>query len=810
MKLINVTQRGSSQLNTLVERVRAKVQNEGADFANPEATKGLISLESASAQTIGLVEQSAQSIFSDLRDLVHNIATECFAGADDMSLEAFQVDVNSITDVRARKEHIRRTEIALEAGAYAALAAGAAGDYARKAYTNLQPRNTSTKQHHITLVDAAGMDISKGLDYRDQLHPALESFDERELHNALPYSVAFNVYASRQDDLSETFFPTTVVTPDQAGIDVTVSRLLVFNEVIHGISGKKAEFNKKNVIDAYADPTILGDENTRLIPVLLDDGSNASVFAPAAVAGSFYLQLKGNLVHTAPLLIDTDIDLLGLSNDQYLIGLSVIDNTDSMDARISLDNLYINFAGANSKSVRFPTARLPRSSFVKSIEGNFREMNLQFITTNLVVNHETYYNDGAKPTDIFPTEITSGQYVARLAVTVNGVANVEYGNVKVFASKVTVDSVQDQNGNDVDLTAGPGLNIVNAFANAKVAAYDLHAYRTNMNRRERGLLLDTTWETERYTIPLASPISAPSPITAARDASDLKGLITTCRIRNSNNAITALLNYADMLRSYVQNAPRNNDSQHAIVGIQGMGRFLVKPYYKEINLDLEQATSNLKSYEKAADIAMAIVNSVRSLAYDAYQKSYYQPAMDAVTGGSGETPTLVIATDQVIIRHLMVSGDSRTFGTMFDKFLVKASPDKRLYGTIIGSFIREGVTGPDPLSIGTHAWIPELTSSVTVSRNNATIKEAMVQPRTLHICNLPVMFKINVLNLEKVLGERIAQSVEMETVTTFTDGTTDVTGAWQTPLTGGADGGTVPLDATGTPTGSASASASGY
>jgi BMFP domain-containing protein YqiC len=796
MKLINVTQQGNNKLNTVVERLRTQINEGGAAFASPEVTKGLISLEGSGSAVITMVENSARGVFENLKTMVHSIATEAFSGADDISMEEFAVDVNSITDARARKEHIRRINVALESGAYAALAAGAAGDYARKAYTNLQPRNQSSKSHRVSLVEANGMGPHGSMDYRSALHPALESFDERELHNALPYSVAFNVYASRQDDLSETFFPTTVVTPDQAGIDLTVSRLLVFNEVIHSITGKKAEFNKKNIIDAYADYTILGDENTRLIPVLLADASNAAVFAPAAVAASFYLELKGNLVHTAPLLMNQEIDLLGLSNDQYLIGLSVIDNTDSMDARITLDNLYINFGGANSKSVRFPTARFPRSAFVKSVEGNFREMNLQFITNNLVVSKDTVFND-LSAAAFLPAEITSGGYVARLAVTVNGVANVEFGNIRLFPSQVSVDSVQDANGDDVDLTTGAGANIVTALAQASATAYDLHAYRTNLNRRERGLLSDTTYETERYTIPLASPISAPSPIVAARDASDLKSLITICRVRNSNNAVTALLNYADTLRSYVQNAPRNNDSASAIVGIQGMGRYLVKPYYKEINLDLAEATSNIKSYEKAADIAMALVNSVRSLSYDAYQKSYYQPAMDAVTGGSGETPTLVIATDQVLVRHLMVSGDSRTFGTMFDKFLVKSSPDKRLYNTIIGSFIREGVSGPDPLTFGTHAWIPELTSSVTVSRNNATVKEAMVQPRTLHICNLPVMFKINVQNLEQVLGERIAMSMETEAVASFTDGTTDVTGNFITNGVGGAEGGTVPLDATG-------------
>ena len=42
-----------------------------------------------------------------------------------------------------------------------------------------------------------------------------------------------------------------------------------------------------------------------------------------------------------------------------------------------------------------------------------------------------------------------------------------------------------------------------------------------------------------------------------------------------------------------------------------------------------------------------------------------------------------------------------------------------------------------------------------VNRNGATIKETMVQPRTIHFNNLPVMAVINVLNLSKVLADKI-------------------------------------------------------
>lgn len=797
MNLIHIGGQRAGKLPQVVDRLKALMHERYASQVSSDATKALISLEnfSGDAAVLSQVENTANVIYNDLKGLFNEVATEGLSLADDIGLESFSEDLGlqGVTDKFEQRRIKRRLQVALEAGAIAAMAYGSPGDFARQAYTNLSPKGSNNKQHRITVVDPNGLGTAGAADYRGELHPALESFDERELKAALPYSVAFNVVASRQDDFSEAFFPTTVVTPDQAAIDVTVPRLQVFNEVIHSISGKKADFQKRSIVDAYANAEILGDENTRLIPVLQADNSNAAAFADPAVAAPFYLKLRSSLIKTAPLKPDNEVDLLGLSNDQSLIGLAVIDNTDSMDARIALDNLYISVQ-AGTPAIRFPTSRLPRNTFVKSVEGNFREMDLQFSTTNLLVTKDSLANDQSAIVGL-PTEITSGTYVARLSVSANGRANVEYGNITVYANKVRVDSVQNATtGQDVPLDSGAGLNIVNAFAAATVVGYDVHAYRTNLNKRERGLILDMTYETERYTIPLASPISYPSPVTSNRDATDLKQLIQVCRVRNSNNAVTALLNYADTLRAYTAAVPRTNDTQAAIAGIQGMGRWLVKPYFAEIDLDLSLATSSVKSFEKAADVSMAIVNAVRSQAYVAYQQSYLQQAVDALTSGSGEVPTLVLGTDQVLIRHLMVAGDTRTFGTAFDKYVVKSTPDKRMYGKIIGSFVREGVTGPDPLSLGTHAWIPELTSVVQVSRNNATVKEAMVQPRTLHVCNLPVMFVINVKNLDAVLNERVGMNVYNDVTA---DGATAVTGNFNTVGTGGADGGTVPLDSAG-------------
>jgi len=291
---------------------------------------------------------------------------------------------------------------------------------------------------------------------------------------------------------------------------------------------------------------------------------------------------------------------------------------------------------------------------------------------------------------------------------------------------------------------------VTALANARVIGYDLKAARTNSNRRTRGLMLDTLETTNRFAIPLGAPLSAPSPIGSNRDARDLEALISAARIRNSNNAVTTLLNYADTLKAYVGGSKRKD----AVPSIEGMGRFLVKPFYEEVTLDLATEITSIRDMDRAQDINSLLVNAIRDVAYRMYRDSAYQPALNASPTGS-QKARLLIGTDIVLQRHLMVTGDTRTFGIAFEDHKIVSTFDSRMEGKIILTFTRDGAQdGPDPLCFGTHAWIPELASSVMVNRDGATYPEAMVQPRNRHINHLPVMAVINVTGLEEALTKK--------------------------------------------------------
>lgn len=708
--------KNGSPLANVVHSLRSKLNEAGTDFTSTSITEKLISLESLSD--------------ADINDL--NNTTEQLA---DAIQESFNTITSSMEDFDGVNE---LTPAQLEAGAVAAMAGGNPIEYARTGYSTV-----AEGSDRVSLVEPEMAGVFGTVDFRDK--PSMEAFDERELKNFLPYSIVFNVQASRQDEFGETFYPTTVVTPEQAGLDVTVRRTMIYNAVRHSVTGKASDFKMKSLINAAVDASILADESTALVPHVQADNSNADAFVPASLVARTVRKVGNVDVTTAPLVMGKEVSLLGISAHTTLLGAGIIDHTDSIDNGLSLQNLYLK---NGDDVIKFNVERLPRSSFVKSQEGAARELNLHFKTQDLVLNATTKNVDGSEPATL--AAIRNNELTVRLQMNVNGEANTQVGNARVYAAPITVYSIQNSNGETISLTEGVGETIVASLGAVEAIGYDLKGGRTNSNRRSRGLLLDTLDLTERYAIPLGAPISAPSPIGSNRDARDLEALISAARVRNSNNAVTRLLNYADTLRAYVTSTAPKDD----VPNIEGMGRYLVKPFFEEFELDMMDKITTIRDMDRAQDVNSLLINAIRDVSYRMYRESQYQPALNASPVGS-QQPRLLIGTDVVLQRHLMVTGDSRTFGIAFADHKIVSSFDSRMTDKIIITLTRDGAQeGPDPLSFGTHAWIPELASSVQVARDGATYPEAMVQPRNLHINHLPIMAIITVKNLDEALTKK--------------------------------------------------------
>lgn len=734
MSLHYKRKRENGTLAGVVTALKQTIRNEASEFSDEESAKSIISLE-------------------NLSDAQHQNFTH-----------SFESMMNKIED--HWKDHLpngdKLTEAQKAAGAIVAMSYAAPGAYAEKAYSV----NVS-QEKGVTVIDPVMFGGAGSHDFR--MKASMEAFDEQELRQHLPFSIAFNVQAARQDEFSESFYPTVVVTPDQAGLDVVVRRTLVYNEVRHSLTGGSVDFNRKNLIDAVIDHTILASESVRAVPVYVSGTNNAHFVTALATAYT----IDNTTFQTAPLKMGVEHNLLGLSSHPGLTAAGVLDNTDSLDARIHLENIYVDLTGGGpnkvigtgtddvSGTVALSVDRLPYSAFVKPVENNYRVMTLNFVTEELVLSASTPDTAGvALSAGIGATYFTANPNAhVKLKVKLNGSVNVEFGNIEVHAASIAVVSVWEKDPSDGTFTnisndAGGTLATQLLDAQAQLGAfvisgYDVWSTRSNQNRRVRGLIVDTTEQVERHTVMMGSPITVLSPVTSNRDASDLTAAVAAARIRNSNQAVTTLGNYAETLELLVQNRDRNLP----ISDIEGAGRWLVRPFFEKVELDLVASVNSVKSHERALDVSATIVNAIREVAYRMYRESGYQVALDAVTGGTGEKPTLIIGTDPVLAKHMQISGDTRLAGVALD-YKIVTSMDQRVYNKIYLAFVRPGQTGPDPLSFGTHVWIPELAATVQVSRGGSTVKEAQVQPRNRHINNCPILGYIEVTGLKEAVTEK--------------------------------------------------------
>lgn len=698
---------GSRAVPTQLESVLAMLQTamNSQQIASPQVARAAMSMENLRDEQVHALDNAS----NELNAALEAISTELGISG-------------------------RMTRAQTEAGVAAGIMAGDV-----RGFLAQEVRAPMVSTENMAVVNTMGLDDSVGM------RPSMEAYDERENRNAAIYSIAYNMQAARQDEFGETFFPTIVVTPDNVGFAITVNLMMVYNELQRNVSGALDNFEKKNIIRAIADPTILKNEMTRVVPVVRP--ASADKFVDPALVAPRTISLEGEAIVTAPLATGKKLSLIGISQTDTLLASGIMDMTDTLDPAINLQYLYIQ-VGADVLQVN--VTNLPLSNFTYSTQNNYRVMSLNFDTTSILINKNTKQADGSALVDL--AGVVTNDLILRLSVNASGSVNVETADTGVYGNQVSVHTAQNAAGELLDLASAPAKDLVTLLATAKIIGYELQAYRTNANRRQRGQLIDTTKYTQLYNVPLRNPITAIHPVTndGQTDASDLASLITATRIRTSNSSVAALINAANLLREYVD----ARDTVGVGPDVLGVGRFFVRPTYFEEAINMLDIVDSLKSHERAADIQAALVNKLRDYAYRMYRDSEYKAAADARAGGISQTPTVIIGTDPVIARYLTVAGDLRTLGGEFDVRIV-STLDRRVAGKIFvtfGVFDENRNVEPNPLNFGNMAWSPELTIVLPISRNGQISRELAVSPRYQFVTNLPILTVLEVSGIPDVVN----------------------------------------------------------
>jgi hypothetical protein len=698
------TTKTHSSLDEMVSLIKAHLVHDRSTTSS--VTKAAMALESVNDNDF----QQLNYAYRSLTNALENISQS--------------VDLNNLTSAQR------------EAGVIAGILAGDIRTSVTKKIAPIQ----SSDAYHVTTM--AGVEDSMPV-----RAASIEAYDETENRDAAAYSIVYNMQASTQDEFCEAFFPTLVVSPDQVGYLITIRIMNVYEDFQRQLSGAIDDYRKKNIIRAFVDYTVLKSELTRIVPVVRPESLDK--FTNPADVPARIVNLEGENITTAPLLPGIRINLLGISQTDTLIMGGLMDTTDSIDPAIVLRFIYIKIG---TEVFKFNTGNLPLSTFNYNPQNNYRIQVLNFETKSLLLNKDTLLYDEVTVPTVIPTIIANDLRV-RLYLTITGSVNVERGDTIVNGSPIEVVNVIDAANEQLALTDPLAVAVIAELANAEVIGYELQAYRTNLNRRQRGQLIETTYYTQAYNIPLRSPITAIHPVTTSgqTDSTDLAALITATRIRAINAGVGTLIAASQTLKEYVDARDTSNEGPD----ILGIGRLLVRPTYFYEEIDMALIVDSIKSYERAADMQAAIINKIRQYTYQMYRDSEYKAAADALAGGIAPKPTVIVGTDPIIYQYLMVTGDMRTLGEGFNIKIV-ASLDIRVRGRLFVTFVNEANINngtPDPLSFGNFAYAPELTIVVPMSRNGQISKELAVSPRYLHVVNLPILTEMFFTNIPAVVGK---------------------------------------------------------
>lgn len=684
-----------------------RTQANSSTLVLKEHTQAVLSMESADVNTVHSVNMAGQGLESLISSMV----------------DAFGLDKKSVT-------------VAMESAAtYGGLLAGDT--------TAVGRREFNFNQVSSDFFQVSNQGMSGGF---TKMTLAQEAFNEVDNRTALAYSVMFNFLSARQDEVTETFWPTIVLSPDQVGIEVHVNVMTVFDGHQHKITGAFEDFNRKNLVRAVADSTILNKDATNVVPVYRPGSED--MFVDTAIVPDWVELVDGIPVPTAALAFNKKIGILGLAQPDYLLKTGESDQRDSLDPTFNLKKIFFQ---VGSDVLSFNVRNLPYSNFVAGMQNDRQVQPLNFPTKSLLINETKKNVDGSDLVDL--ASIVTGKLAVRLETTIAGSVNIETGELNVFPGELSVFSVTDEDGTILGATDARVVAIVTALKTAKWLGYQIEGFRTNANRRQRGQLINTRRFTQLYNCPWRTPIAVERPAHkgAEDDASDLQALITTTRIRIGNEAITAILDTARTLGEYYD----AKDSLGVGPDVEGLGRFYVLPTFVKKTIDLATIVNSLTSSARAEDIQAALVVTLRDAASRMYTDSQYKAASDSLTGGTAPTPKVILLTDPIIARYLLAPGDLRTLGSQFELKVVETL-DYRIRGKIFMAFTAQGESATNEVNIlnfGNLFWSPELVLAANMTRTGGYNKETQVQPRYLFVNHCPVMAEFDVTGIPEVISK---------------------------------------------------------
>ena len=585
---------------------------------------------------------------------------------------------------------------------------------------------------------------------------AVEAYDERENRNAQMHSVVFNMLSSRQDEFAETLFPTIITSPNEVGLTVALKMYYVYNDFKRSANGALANYNRKNVMRANKDMSILKNELTRVVPVLRTGGAdkNDDRFVAGVPGWSEDLGV-GITVPTGWVKTDIKVDLLGLSQTNELLASGIMGATDSLDTYIKIKRVLVKITdGTATEYFPLDVRSIPTAAFTYAPQGNYRKMLLAMDSDSVVLSEDTVSVTGAPLTLL--AELAT--HKARVHLNINGNVIIDKGDAII--NRGTMQLTTMRNAADQLVTGAAFVALAAKLASAEVIGWEIEAWRANSNLRQRGQLADTQLDYRVIPVPFRSPIGALAPAAraSADDTQPLQTLVTLTGRRVSNEAIFTLKRWEKEMENYHAVA----DTSGALPEMNALGSVYLIPTFMREEANLPVTVDSLKSHERFKDIRAALIEKIRFLANELHRRSEYSSVATVLTGNAAFKPTVIVATDPVIHNYLSMDGDLRLLGDSFEVKVVStiAEPLQNKIYVTFGVFDQQRNTTVNPLNSGNLLYTPELVLNLPISRDGQHSNELTVTPRFAHIVNLPVLGVIDVFGLPAVTNKVVVHTQE--------------------------------------------------
>lgn len=571
----------------------------------------------------------------------------------------------------------------------------------------------------------------------DAFSTGLEAFASAPIATSAEFVIGFNAIAADSiDPVAEAAYRTIIIDPTVGGIRITADITELYKDTKRTPNGKSAGKFKTPLYNVVNNPDLLEVERTRLYPVKRTSGSYANS-GQLIHALKTAINVAGENFETAPLKIGEKIDLIQVGTRDSVLADSTLNENDQLDGNITLSKVYLKLTDTEyipvdvsgfKGSILSETTTGATTGFTGTLEIEDLEIKAT----------DAQFADGKTLNDILPTS-AKGHSIF-VSFTLNASGNIDMGDITVTASNVKVTKITSA-GVAIATDALAYTETMTKIANAVVNGYDAPAYSYNANLRDKGITLTANEDVYNVKVQNKRPITHNKPANKAITQDQLPKFIErqamAVKLERGITGINKL--FADV--NAIKTFHAKTGSDEIATGFVGIGGNYVYASYVEDTFDFNGINS-IKDSEKNDDISGSFNLVVKAVISKILSESKIKSVHQSMY--SGDMVFNVLTSNQALAffeESIKITGVKVNF--------VGSDNPKMTNVAIVTPGHSTGVTEISPMEFGVCGYVPEIPYTVAQS-NGENYESVLVSPRYEHYCLVPVVGKINLVNIDKI------------------------------------------------------------